>query len=145
MEAFHCFEISSQVVLQGSSRTLECCTRLNTSCLFTQLLYILRKPSKTPEWELNLHSYLLNLYNMVIHTSTNKSPSKAFFGYLLPSPLDVVYEHPNREKNKELEKLGWKNLMTRRKPYSQETLFSLHANLSLIRKWVLCYAKVDES
>ena len=36
---------------------------------------------------------------MVIHTSTNKSPSKACFGYLLRSPLDVVYEHPNIEKN----------------------------------------------
>jgi hypothetical protein len=30
-------------------------------------------------------------FNIVVHTSTGKSPFENCFGYFLPSPLDVVY------------------------------------------------------
>lgn len=35
--------------------------------------------------------YIQHSYNRAVHTSIGKSPYKTCFGYLLPSPLDVVY------------------------------------------------------
>jgi hypothetical protein len=41
-------------------------------------------------WDENI-IYIQHSYNRAIHTSTSKYPFKTCFGYLLPSPLDVVY------------------------------------------------------
>jgi hypothetical protein len=35
--------------------------------------------------------YIQHSYNRAIHISTNNSPLETYFGYLTPSPLDVVY------------------------------------------------------
>lgn len=48
-----------------------------------------QKHSKT--WDENL-IYIEHSYNRDIHTSTGRSPFETFFGYLLPSPLDISYE-----------------------------------------------------
>jgi hypothetical protein len=41
-------------------------------------------------WDENL-IYIQHSYNKEVHTSTSKSAFENFFGYLSPSPLDVVY------------------------------------------------------
>jgi hypothetical protein len=35
--------------------------------------------------------YIQHSYNRELHSSTNKSPFKTCFGYLPPSPFDIVY------------------------------------------------------
>lgn len=47
-------------------------------------------------WDQNL-IYIQHTYNIAIHTSPSKFPFETFFGYLPPSPLDVVYEQGARE------------------------------------------------
>jgi hypothetical protein len=41
-------------------------------------------------WDENF-IYVQHSYNIVVHTSTGKSPFKTCFGYFPPFPLDVVY------------------------------------------------------
>jgi hypothetical protein len=41
-------------------------------------------------WDENM-IYIQQPYNRAVHTSTSKSPFETCFGYLPPSPLDVVY------------------------------------------------------
>jgi hypothetical protein len=47
-----------------------------------------QKHQKT--WDENI-IYTQHSYNISFHTYTSKSPFETFFGYLPPSPLDVVY------------------------------------------------------
>jgi hypothetical protein len=55
-----------------------------------------RKYPKT--WDEQL-VYIQHSYNIPLHSSINKSPFKTCFGYLPPSPFDIVYgQHKEEER-----------------------------------------------
>jgi hypothetical protein len=41
--------------------------------------------------------YIQHSYNRALHSSTNKSPFETCFGYLPPSPFDIVYGQQKEE------------------------------------------------
>jgi hypothetical protein len=53
-----------------------------------------KKPIKT--WDESL-VYIQNYYNIALHSSTDKSHFETFFGYLPPSPFDILYGKQKQE------------------------------------------------